>query len=150
VAENDQVVHGIPLLVQALRGIGPDCLPGIPEKGTPDYGAPYDKGENLESDICPARGTQAKNCCRSSLSQKRQDLIGTWDAPGLLFGIYQCVAKQNFEVAFAPTHKGYGGSCLRAQSFRKTCGACFIAHSQTAVDDLYLHCVAPMRHGGHF
>jgi hypothetical protein len=97
------VVHGIPLLVHALRGIGSACLPGIPEKGTPDYGAPYDKGENLESDICPARGSLAKIYCRSSLSQKCQNLIGTRDASGLLFGIYQCVVKQNFEVASAPT-----------------------------------------------
>ncbi|SFJ08713.1 hypothetical protein SAMN04488082_101287 [Desulfomicrobium apsheronum] len=93
---------------------------------------------------------EAKICCRSSLPQKVQNLIGTRDTSGLLLGIYQCVAKQNFEVAFASARKEYGDSCFGAQSVRKTCGACLITHSQTAVHDLYLHSVAPMRHCVHF
>jgi hypothetical protein len=130
-------------MVRALRGIDPDCLPGIPGKRIPDYGAPYDKGENLESDICPARSIRHKNNCRSGLPQKVQNLIGAWDTSCLLFGIYECLAEQDFEVASAPSFEGYGGSCIGAQSVRKTCGAFFIAHSQIAVDDLYLHCVPP-------
>jgi hypothetical protein len=143
------VVHGIPLLVRALRGIGPDCLSGIFGKGIPDYGAPYDKGKNLESDICPARSIRQKNNCRSGLSQKVQNLIGAWDTSCLLFGIYKRVAEQDFEVTSAPPREGYGGPCIGAQSVRKTCGAFFIALSKGAVDDLYLHCVLPRHHCVH-
>jgi len=92
----------------------------------------------------------AKSHCRSRLSNKGQNLIGIWDASGLLFGIYQHVVKQNFEVASVPSPEGDGGPCIDAQSVRKTCGAFFIAHSQVAVDDLYLHCVAPGCHRAYF
>ena len=77
------------------------------------------------------------------MPQKVQNMIRAWETSCLLLGIYERLAEQDFEVASASAFEGYGGSCIGAQSVRKTCGAFFIAHSQVAVDDLYLHCVPP-------
>ena len=52
--------------------------------------------------------------CRSGLPNKGQNLVVIRDASGLLFGIYQHVVEQNFEVASASLRDGGGGPCIDA------------------------------------